>query len=53
MKCKISGRVMNDQDPPMWVPLRKEEGVAKMSKGYLICKSIFDTLEETLVDSKE
>ena len=21
MKCKITGKIMNDQDPPMWIPL--------------------------------
>lgn len=25
MKCKITGKIMNDQDPPMWIPLKKEE----------------------------
>jgi hypothetical protein len=25
MKCKITGKIMNDVDPPMWIPLRKEE----------------------------
>ena len=43
---------MNDQDPPMWVPM-KVKGDAKMTKGYLICKSVFESLEETMVESKD
>ena len=49
MKCKISGKVMNDQDPPMWVPMAVK-GEAKMVKGYLICKSVFEALEEIMVE---
>lgn len=41
---------MNDQDPPMWVPIK---GEAKMTKGYLICKSVFDAFEEKLEDSQD
>jgi len=29
MKCKISGKVMNDQDPPVWIPLKKQEPTEK------------------------
>ena len=59
---------MNDQDPPMWIPLKrldltdkqKEEikkntalsAELKMNKGFLICKSVFDSLEESVVDQK-
>ena len=43
---------MNDQDPPMWVPMKVKED-AKMSKGYLICKSVFESLEDTMVESKD
>lgn len=25
VKCKLSGKIMNDKDPPMWIPTRKEE----------------------------
>ena len=68
MKCKLSGKVMNDQDPPMWIPLKQKEltekqkeeakkGSAaaaelKMQKGYLVCKSVFDALEENNIDPK-
>ena len=43
---------MNDQDPPMWVPMKVKED-AKMTKGYLICKSVFESLEDTMVESKD
>lgn len=65
MKCKLTGKVMNDQDPPMWIPLTKKPGDSKkaeeskssaaqdkMTKGYLICKSVYDTLEDFVVDKK-
>ena len=59
---------MNDQNPPIWIPLKKQELTEKqkeeakkgnaaaaelnMQKGYLMSKSIFDELEELIVDPK-
>ena len=49
---------MNDLDPPYWVPLPKPENQQKeesrknspaeqkIGKGYLICKSQYEALEE-------
>jgi hypothetical protein len=34
----------------MWVPMK---GEAKMTKGYLICKSVFESLDESMVESKD
>jgi hypothetical protein len=25
MKCKLTGKVMNDQDPPFWIPLNRTQ----------------------------
>ena len=66
MKCKVSAQVMNDQNPPMWIPLLKQEPTEKqkeeakkntslaselkMNKGYLICKSSLDEIEEFQVE---
>ena len=56
---------MNDKDPPMWVPLRKEELTDKqkeeikrnctmaeqnMPRGYLVSKSALDKLAEVEID---
>ena len=58
---------MNDQDPPMWIPLKKQDLTEKekeeakkagttvesnMNKGYLVCKSTLDSLEEKTVERK-
>jgi hypothetical protein len=32
MKCKISGKVMNDIDPPIWIPLKKQELTEKQKE---------------------
>jgi len=69
MKCKITGKLMNHDDPPVWVPFekqalsekQKEESKKnnslaqelKMLKGYLICKSYYESLEEIIVDNKD
>ena len=66
MKCKISAKVMNDQNQPYWIPIKKSEPTEKqkedakmnknleaelkMSKGYLICQKVYDELERNQVD---
>lgn len=66
MKCKISGSVMNYQNQPYWIPLRKSEPTQqqkreaeknknleaelKMTKGYLVCREVFESLERQEVD---
>jgi len=65
MKCKLTGKVMNDQDPPFWIPLnrtqqeqeeadkiKKQEMEQKIRRGYLICKSALDSLPEHRFDQK-
>ena len=58
---------MNDKDPPIWIPLKltdltqlqKEEAKKnpslnveyKMKRGYLVCKSAYESLEEVSKDS--
>lgn len=69
MKCKVSAKIMNDKDPPIWIPLKKAEltdrqkeeakknanlsAELKMQSGYLICKSAFDSLPEVQVEQPE
>lgn len=58
---------MNDKDPPMWIPIKKEELTEKqkeemkrncslaeqlMPKGYLVSKSALDKLPEFEIDQK-
>jgi len=33
MKCKLTGKVMNDQDPPMWIPLLKNKAEEEKEEG--------------------
>lgn len=56
MKCSVSGKIMDHLDPPLWVPLKnndkKTDGQSKMSNGYLLAKSMFDSLSEHQVSRK-
>ena len=69
MKCKMTGKLMNHEDPPFWIPFEKQQvsekqkeeskknntlaQELKMFKGYLICKSYYESLEEIIVENKD
>lgn len=68
MKCKVSGKVMNDQNQPYWVPIKRPEPTdkqkeeakknknleieLKMNQGYLICHQVYKDLEVEQIEAK-
>lgn len=49
MKCKITGKVMNDKDPPMWIPTRKEELTEKQKEEQKRNSSIAQIVAEQMM----
>jgi hypothetical protein len=66
MKCKISGKLMDDQNQPYWIPIKKSEATdkqkeeakknknaeadLKMNHGYLICTEVYKQLEQEKIE---
>ena len=49
MKCKITGKVMNDKDPPMWIPTKKEELTDKQKEEQKRGSSIAQIVAEQMM----